>query len=51
MVCNNCGQRFPSVRINEVRGGCNPAPLDHKVIGNNLVIHVDDILAGSGYFR
>ncbi|MFC1657387.1 Fe-S-containing protein [Candidatus Moduliflexota bacterium] len=27
MVCNNCGQRFTSVRINEVKGGCNPAPL------------------------
>ena len=51
MVCNNCGQRFPSVRINEERGGCNPAPLDRKVIGSDLVIHVDDILSGSGYFR
>jgi uncharacterized membrane protein len=51
MVCNNCGQRFPSVRINEVRGGCNPAPLDRKIIGSNLAIHVNDILSGSGYFE
>jgi len=51
MVCNNCGQRFSSVRINEVRGGCNPAPLDRKGTGSELAIHVNDILAGSGYFR
>ncbi|HEY7527662.1 MAG TPA: Fe-S-containing protein, partial [Candidatus Deferrimicrobiaceae bacterium] len=24
MVCNQCGQTFPSVKINEVKGGCNP---------------------------
>jgi uncharacterized membrane protein len=51
MVCNNCGQRFPSDRINEVKGGCNPAPLNRKVIGDNLVILVDDIIAGGSYFR
>jgi len=27
MVCNQCGQTFPSVKINEVKGGCNPAAL------------------------
>lgn len=26
MVCNNCGMRFHSSRINEVKGGCNPSP-------------------------
>jgi uncharacterized membrane protein len=50
MVCNNCGQRFPSGRINEVRGGCNPSPLERTIEGDELVIRVDDILAGSGYF-
>jgi hypothetical protein len=50
MVCNNCGQRFTSVRINEVRGGCNPAPLERKVEGDNLVIAVADILTGARYF-
>ncbi|MBU2452374.1 MAG: DUF2318 domain-containing protein, partial [Proteobacteria bacterium] len=26
MVCTNCGRRFAIDRINEVQGGCNPAP-------------------------
>ena len=51
MVCNNCGQRFPSVMINEVRGGCNPSPLDREIEGDDLVIRVEDILTGAGYFR
>ena len=28
MVCNNCGQKFSSDLINEIKGGCNPAPLE-----------------------
>ena len=50
MVCNNCGQRFPSTLINEVRGGCNPAPLDRQVDGDQLVFQVSDILKGAPYF-
>lgn len=50
MICNNCGQQFPSVKINEVRGGCNPAPLERAVDGTDLVIHGTDITAGAGYF-
>lgn len=50
MVCNNCGNRFPSNRINEVRGGCNPSPLGRAVEGDTLVILVEDIVKGLGYF-
>lgn len=50
MVCNNCGKRFPSVRINEVQGGCNPAPLNHKVENGNVIIQVTDLLKGKPYF-
>jgi uncharacterized membrane protein len=50
MVCNNCGQQFQSIKINEIRGGCNPAPLERTVEGTDLVIRVPDILAGTGYF-
>lgn len=50
MVCANCGQRFSSIMINEVRGGCNPEPLVRKVSGDNLVIRVKDILDGKKYF-
>lgn len=50
MVCNNCGNRFPSDKINEVRGGCNPSPLDRSVQGESLVIHADDLARGLQYF-
>ena len=50
MVCNNCGRRFHASRINEVQGGCNPAPLKRIVDGGNLVIAMADIAAGAGYF-
>jgi len=51
MVCRNCGRRFASVRVNEVKGGCNPAPLFRKVEGDQLVIEVEDILDGKSYFN
>ena len=50
MVCRNCGQRFSSVKVNELRGGCNPAPLDREVVGGQVVIKVKDILDGKKYF-
>jgi uncharacterized membrane protein len=50
MVCNNCGQRFPSVKINEIKGGCNPAPLTRKIDGDSLVMYTTDILEGGFYF-
>ena len=50
MVCDNCGQRFHTSRINEVKGGCNPAPLERTVDGGDLVIRVADIAAGARYF-
>jgi uncharacterized membrane protein len=50
MVCNNCGQRFPSTKINEIKGGCNPAPLGRIVDGNMLVINSNDIEQGAWYF-
>ncbi|MDT8396444.1 MAG: DUF2318 domain-containing protein [bacterium] len=52
MVCNNCGLRFPSVKINEVKGGCNPSPLTRTVAGGNVIIKVRDIIEqGSFYFN
>lgn len=50
MVCNNCGRRFPADQINIVQGGCNPSPLDRTVEGSDLVLSVDDIIGGAGYF-
>ena len=51
VVCNNCGKRFPSARINEVHGGCNPAPLKRNVENGNVIIQVADILDGKRYFN
>lgn len=51
MVCRNCGRRFASALVNEVQGGCNPAPLRRSVEGDRVVIHVDDILQGRAYFN
>lgn len=50
MVCNQCGQAFPSVKVNEIKGGCNPAPLARKVEGDHLVITRSDLAAGAPYF-
>jgi uncharacterized membrane protein len=50
MVCRNCGQRFASVKVNEIKGGCNPAPLNRTIVGDNLVIKIADIVQGSQYF-
>ena len=50
MVCNNCGRRFPSVSVNEVQGGCNPAPLVRTIQGDKLIIAKADIYAGARYF-
>jgi uncharacterized membrane protein len=50
MVCNNCGRRFPADQINDVHGGCNPSPLTRTVEGDTLVIQVEHILSGLGYF-
>lgn len=50
MVCNNCGRKFHSNRINIVEGGCNPAPLIRSEEGENLVIKVSDVIQGGKYF-
>lgn len=50
MICRNCGRRFSSQKINEVKGGCNPAPLNRRVEGDQVVITVTDIMEGKTYF-
>ncbi len=50
MVCNNCGSRFPSTKINEIEGGCNPAPLDREVQGDMVVIRATDLENGARFF-
>jgi len=50
MICRNCGRKFRSTRVNEVQGGCNPAPLNRKVANGKVVIQTDDLLQGRIYF-
>jgi len=51
MVCTNCGKKFASDRINEVKGGCNPAPLERKIVGKELVVAMKDINQNSWYCK
>ncbi|MCP4670903.1 MAG: DUF2318 domain-containing protein [Desulfobacula sp.] len=51
MICTNCGRRFATDRINEVKGGCNPAPLMRTMDKKNLVISMKDINANSWYCK
>ena len=51
MICRNCGRRFASVKVNVLQGGCNPAPLNRTVQGDQVVILTDDLRKGQGYFN
>ncbi len=50
MVCNNCGMHFPSARINEAKGGCNPVGLARKLDGDKLNVSAAELEAGANYF-
>lgn len=51
MVCANCGLKFKSEKINEIKGGCNPAPLRRTLKGANLIISQRDVMSGLRYFQ
>jgi uncharacterized membrane protein len=51
MVCNNCGQKFRTDLINQVKGGCNPAPLQRGLSGDQVVIQLAALEQGSWYFN
>jgi len=50
MICNNCGQAFPSNMVNVVKGGCNPSPLQRQLAGDQVIIRVAALEQGAGYF-
>lgn len=50
MICNNCGRKFHSSRVNVVEGGCNPAPLRRQEVGEYVVIKEADFLPGARFF-
>jgi uncharacterized membrane protein len=51
MICNNCNRRFASDRINELHGGCNPAPLTRSIQDDTVAIRIADIVQGHTYFN
>jgi uncharacterized membrane protein len=50
MVCNNCGRRFRSVDVNVLQGGCNPAPVERAVVGDQIVLKAASLELGTTYF-
>lgn len=50
MVCNNCRLRFPTAKINEVAGGCNPVGLPRSIEGDSIVIKASDLESRKSYF-
>ena len=51
MICNNCEQQFPTVKINEVSGGCNPVAVPIRLSGEQLTIASADLDRGARYFQ
>jgi uncharacterized membrane protein len=50
MICNNCGQSFHETKINIIKGGCNPAPVD-RIFDNQFVyVSIDSLQQGTSYF-
>lgn len=50
MVCNNCGMKFNTARVMDVKGGCNPSPLTRTVDAKNITIREADLAAGAKFF-
>ncbi len=50
MRCNNCGMRFHSSKIMEVKGGCNPSPLARSLDATTVTISEASLKAGVSYF-
>lgn len=51
MVCNKCNQKFHSNLINEIKGGCNPVPLQRAVIDGKVAIPEAELIQSAVYFQ
>lgn len=51
MVCINCGLKFRTDKINEVKGGCNPSPLGRKIQNGQVLISLQDVISGAKFFQ
>lgn len=50
MLCVNCGQSFALNRIGQVRGGCNPHPLEFVLDKDSVTIQRSALAEGVRYF-
>jgi hypothetical protein len=51
MVCQNCGRRFQSTKVNVVTGGCNPSALTRSIKGGNVIITTLALDEGKRLFK
>lgn len=51
IVCNTCDKSFRLAEVNQGGGGCKPVPLEHRLVGEDLLLGQADILAGWRLFR
>ncbi len=51
MVCVKCRQKFHSNLINEIKGGCNPVPLQRAVVDGKVVIPEAELIQGAAFFQ
>jgi uncharacterized membrane protein len=51
MVCNQCDKSFRLSEVNAGGGGCRPVPLQHRLVGGELLIAQADVLAGWRLFH
>lgn len=50
LICNRCGRRFLPQQVNGPKGGCHPAPFEHTVDGDRVVIQAEAIEVGASFF-
>jgi len=51
MVCQNCGRRFQSTKVNIVTGGCNPSALTRTTRDGKVVITTQALNEGQRLFK
>ncbi len=51
MTCINCGLKFRTDKVNEVKGGCNPHGLARTIEGDKLIISQQEVASGLRFFQ
>lgn len=51
VVDGKCGSTTHLADVNSGGSGCRPAPLDHQLVGDTVVLRESDVLAGWRFFH